>query len=228
MKYKWILFDIDGTLFDYAQVEEEALATCFATAGLPFDLALVPIYRAINLHFWEQYEQNLINLKQLRQGRFEQFFAQIQVQTDIPAFAAHYTQQLGQHSQLMHGAEELIQNLHQKVGLALITNGLQDVQRPRWAKSPLRPYFDVLIISDEVGYKKPDPRIFEATFQQIGHPAKHEVLMVGDSLTADIQGGLNFGIDTCWFNPEGKPRPEAYPAQYEIQTLLDLLPLVTA
>jgi FMN phosphatase YigB (HAD superfamily) len=110
--------------------------------------------------------------------------------------------------------------------LALITNGIKEVQRPRFVQSALKDYFTVLIISEEVGTAKPDPAIFEAAFVQMGHPHRDEVLIIGDGLTSDIQGGYNYGIDTCWFNPTRAPRPVNIASQYEITHLTELIPLL--
>ena len=102
-------------------------------------------------------------------------------------------------------------------------DGLADVQRPRLAASPLLPYFESVTISDEVGVAKPDGRIFDTAFASMGHPAKREVLMIGDSLSSDMQGGINYGIDTCWYNPNGKQRPDGLSITYEIKELAELI-----
>jgi putative hydrolase of the HAD superfamily len=137
-----------------------------------------------------------------------------------------YLANLAQGTYLLDGAEEVVQALHGQVGLLVITNGLKEVQRPRLANSAIAAYIDAVVISDEVGFSKPDPRIFDIAFQKMDHPAKEEVLMVGDSLTSDMPGGIAYGIDTCWYNPDQRPRPPELDICYEIQRLVDLLPIV--
>ena len=112
--------------------------------------------------------------------------------------------------------------------MVLLTNGLKAVQRPRFARSALRECFHDVVISEEVGFAKPDPRIFDIAFERMGQPAKEEVLMVGDSLNADIRGGIGYGIDTCWFNPEGAPREggSELAIRYEIRHLGELASLI--
>ena len=105
---------------------------------------------------------------------------------------------------MIEGAEELLAKLEGEVGLMLITNGLKDVQRSRLAHSTIQHYFSDVIISEEVGSAKPDEGIFNVAFEKMSHPPKADVLIIGDSLTSDIRGGNRFGIDTCWFNPEGR------------------------
>jgi 2-haloacid dehalogenase len=90
------------------------------------------------------------------------------------------------------------------------------------AASPIRQYFKTVTISDEAGAAKPDGRIFDVAFAAMGNPAKHEVLIIGDSLTSDIQGGVNYGIDTCWYNPHGNAHANALPITYEIKQLAEL------
>ena len=116
----------------------------------------------------------------------------------------------------------MVRGLHGRAKLALITNGLKAVQRPRFAASALSEYFDVIVISEEEGVAKPDLRIFDIAFTRMGWPAKSDVLIVGDSLTSDIKGGSDYGIDTCWFNPNGNPRHLDMQIRYEIQHLSEL------
>jgi 2-haloacid dehalogenase len=108
----------------------------------------------------------------------------------------------------------------------IITNGLRDVQRPRIAKSAIGGCFAGVVISEEVGASKPDGRIFEVAFERMGCPRKEDVLIVGDSLSSDMQGGSDYGIDTCWFNPQKKPRDPDVEIDYEIRDLRELLALV--
>ncbi|MCA9932829.1 MAG: HAD-IA family hydrolase, partial [Anaerolineales bacterium] len=104
--------------------------------------------------------------------------------------------------------------------IAIITNGIAAVQRPRMARSPLQPFVEAFIISEEVGVAKPDPAIFDVAFAQMGEPQRTAVLIIGDSLSSDMQGGLNYGIDTCWYNPHG--HTGSLPVTYEIRQLADL------
>jgi FMN phosphatase YigB (HAD superfamily) len=101
---------------------------------------------------------------------------------------------------------------------------LKEVQRPRLERSAIHPFIEKIFISEELGVAKPYPGFFEAVFQEIGHPAKAEVLIIGDSLTSDMQGGINYGIDTCWFNPAGKTTTS--PVTYTIKTLGQLLEIL--
>jgi 2-haloacid dehalogenase len=225
MTYKWLLFDMDDTLFDYDRAEESALRATFEQVGLAFDEDILRVYRGINDQLWLDLEQGRVDAVRLKVLRFERLFAALEVDHDPPAFSARYLGNLGDCVFLIDGAEDIVRTLEGRFNLGVITNGLTDVQRPRLAKSGFDGYVSAVIISEEVGAAKPDAAIFDVAFEHMGHPAKDEVLIVGDSLSSDIVGGLTYGIDTCWFNPAGEPN--GHPAStFEIQRLSDLLPIL--
>jgi 2-haloacid dehalogenase len=226
MRYTWLLFDADGTLFDYDRAEAAALQSTFEQMGQPFEPGYTENYRRFNGQIWLDFEQGTISQERLRTLRFERLFEAVGVDLSPEAFSPRYLQNLAQGTGLIDGAEEVVRALHGRIGLMLITNGLRDVQRPRFARSALNGYFAGLVISEEVGAAKPSARIFDVAFEQMGHPGREEVLMVGDSLTSDIRGGVDYGIDTCWFNPGRRPRDPELEIRYEIQELRQLLDLV--
>jgi 2-haloacid dehalogenase len=221
MRYKWILFDADGTLFDYDRAEATALERTFLESGLSFEPEYA--YRRIDTQIWLDYEQNKIAQDVLRVRRFELLFEAVDVEADARAFSARYLEHLGDQAVLIEGAEETVKALQGQVGLVLITNGIKEVQRSRLQRSTIRDCFVDVVISDEVGVSKPDPGIFDVAFRKMGHPRKGEVLIVGDSLTSDIRGGAAYGIDTCWFNPAQEPRTPDVDIRYEIGELGELL-----
>ncbi len=222
MKYKWLLFDADGTLFDYNKAEAFALQNTFVQIGRPFETQYLTEYRGINHQIWLDFEQGKIDQVTLRTRRFDSLFEAVGFQYDSQDFSAKYLVNLGNATHLMEGAAEIARSLSQTCNLAIITNGLADVQKPRFAKSAINQYIKAIIISEEVGVAKPDPAIFNIAFAQMGHPAKDEVLIIGDSLTSDIQGGYNYGIDTCWFNPDGKMNGPGVTSTFEIRKLKEL------
>jgi 2-haloacid dehalogenase len=153
-------------------------------------------------------------------------FEDIGVRCDPDVFSTKYLLHLADGTDLIEGAEEVVRWLYGKAGLVLITNGMAEVQRPRLASSGLRDYFSGIVISEEVGAAKPDPRIFDAAFQVMSWPKKEEVLIVGDSLISDVKGGNNYGIDTCWFNPQRDPCMADVKIQFEIGELRELVTLL--
>jgi len=229
MRYSWLLFDADGTLFDYEQAEVTALATTFAQFGYPFEARHAVTYRAINGQMWRDFEQGKLSQQRLPTARFERLFAATGVTADTAvtaAFSLRYLNNLAQGTMLITGAEALVTALRPHYRLLLITNGLHEVQRPRLARSVLAGCFDAVVISSEVGVAKPDPAIFDVAFAHMGYPPKAETLIIGDSLTSDMRGGSDYGIDTCWFNPHAQPRPKDVTIRYEIRRLTELLDLL--
>jgi len=225
IRYSWVLFDADGTLFDYDAAEEAALVASFARIGWTFLPEHSEIYRTINGKMWLELEEGTTTQQRLRVERFEKLFGAIGVNDDPVAFSNDYTATLATQTGLIDGADATVAALAAGARLMLITNGLAEVQRPRFAASSIRGHFEGLVISEEVGAAKPDPRIFDSAFARMRHPKKSEVLIVGDSLTSDIKGGNDYGIDTCWFNPSGCAVQNGVEPTYEIRRIDELLDL---
>ncbi len=204
MKYDWLLFDADDTLFDFGKAEANALKWTLQGCGLPFRLEFIPQYARFNQQVWGEFERGLVTSIELREKRFRLFFEAAGLSGDTAAVSQLYLRNLALGTDLLEGAHELIHDLKGKFHLALVTNGLKDVQRPRLERSSLHDCFERVFISEEIGAAKPARGFFEAVFEAIGRPARESVLIIGDSLSSDIKGGLDYGIDTCWYNPHGK------------------------
>jgi 2-haloacid dehalogenase len=224
--YSWLWFDADGTLFDYNRAEAAALRNTFHSLTLPFEDSYLDVYRKINHGLWQALERQEITQAVLRYRRFELLMEALQVSGSPEQMSSAYVEQLSICSELMEGAYEVLQALHEKSQIAIVTNGLQAVQRGRLENSTIKNFISELIISEEIGAAKPGRAFFEAAFARCGHPAKSEVLIIGDSLTSDIQGGVDYGIDTCWYNPTGEMQPEGLSITYEIRQLRALLDVV--
>ena len=224
MKYKVILFDADRTLFDYDKAQENALKNTYNYLNLDFNDNELQRYRVINDQLWSDLEKGIVNISTLKTERFKMLFEKQEF--DYQAISDFYLYHLGEGSFEIEGAQEVCEVLSKKYQLVILTNGMTKVQHNRIAKSNLQPYISDIITSEETGYNKPDKAIFEHTLNKIGHGDKKSVLMIGDSLTSDIKGGINAGIDTCWYNSEYKERnPQIIPT-YEIKVLKELLALL--
>ncbi|QYK67323.1 YjjG family noncanonical pyrimidine nucleotidase [Paenibacillus sp. S02] len=222
MKYEIILFDVDDTLFDFKKAESHALHNTFTQFGLPQGATEYKAsYDEINSALWREAEEGHITSAQLRVERFKRLFTNHDLDFNPDAFSALYLRYLGEGAFLMHGAVELCDMLSD-CRLAVITNGIKEVQTSRIQLSPLRDVFEQVIISEEVGCQKPQAGIFDYAFTKLAISDKSKVLMVGDSLTSDIQGGNQYGIDTCWFNPAGKTNVSGIQPTYEIKSLMEL------
>jgi 2-haloacid dehalogenase len=226
MKYKWLLFDADGTLFDFNSAEASALCKTLGQFGVPYAPERLTIYQRINNQLWRALENGLITPGVLGVRRFELFFEELQLDLSPNSFSQAYLEQLGTCSELIAGAVEILQTLHTRYKLAIVTNGLKAVQRSRLACSPIRDYIAEMVISEEVGAAKPDLAIFDAAFERIGRPPKSEALMIGDSLTSDMEGGYRYGIDTCWYNPTNQSQSVGPEITYQIGSLGELADLL--
>jgi 2-haloacid dehalogenase len=224
MTYTWLLFDADDTLFDFPLAEANALRQTLEQAGLPFETPYFEIYSRFNLQVWKEFERGQVTAAELRTKRFRLFFDEIGFAADPEAVSPRYLQNLALGIDLLPGAEAVIRALKPRFHLALVTNGLAEVQRPRLLRSALADCFEGLFISEEIGAAKPSREYFEAVFRAIGNPPKSEVLIIGDSLTSDMQGGIHYGIDTCWYNPTGKSTD--LPVTYQIRNLNELTNLL--
>ena len=226
MPYSWLIFDADGTLFDYDRAETAAFRRTFEQGGHPFHDEYSNVYREVNSQIWREFERGEITADALRVERFARLFARLDLPIDAAGFSASYLHNLGQQADLIDGAAEIVQTLSHRYQMIVLTNGLRDVQKARMAGCGLQSFFAAVVISDEVGVAKPDPRIFDIAFARMGNPRRDQVLMIGDGLSSDIRGAVNYGIDACWFNPAGAAQPDGLPIRYEVARLSDLLPLL--
>lgn len=222
MPYTWLLFDADGTLFDYDSAEEKALLATFRQMNIPYQPAYGPLYRRFNAEVWEAFEAGKISAERLRVERFSRLLDATEIHADAQEFSARYLHNLSLGTDLMPGAMEALQALRPAHRLALITNGLKDVQRPRLERAGIAHFFEVIAISEEIGAAKPAPAFFDALFAQLGNLPLEQALVIGDGLTSDIQGALQYGLDACWYNPRRHPPQPQYPARFEIHHLEEL------
>lgn len=183
-------------------------------------------YRRINVELWAAVERGECTPQQVRTRRFERLVVEAKLDADPHVMADTFVNELGTHGDLYSGARCVIEQLSEHSSLALVTNGLSEVQRTRIDRLGIGQYFDAVIISAEIGYAKPGAEIFDHAFEQLNYPSKDTAVMVGDSLSSDIQGGKNYGIATCWYNRLGKAATLSDSISHEISRLEELLSLV--
>ena len=227
MRYDIILFDADGTLMDFHRGEFEAVRVTMEIMGIEPTDELVQAYSKINESLWKMLERKEITKPELLVRRFEIFCDRFSFSADAEKMANVYKKELSQRGYLFDGAEELCQKLSERFPLYIVTNGVETIQKGRFSRVPLLKYFKDVFISDCVGFEKPDVRYFEAVAKKIPEFNKERTLIVGDSLTSDILGGINFGIDTCWFDTQGKPIPPDMDITYVAKSYDEIYDIIT-
>lgn len=226
MTYSTVLLDIDHTLHDSDTSETEAFAATLRNQGISDPMAHFDVYQEINLGLWAAVERGEILPQAVRSRRFELLMNELGLDGDIEQMADDFVVGFATYGDLYPGTREVLEELVTRASLALISNGMSEVQRPRINRLGIEHYFDAIVISAEVGTTKPGGKIFDIVFERLGNPPKDAVLMVGDSLSSDIKGGTDYGIATCWYNPNGKTAGPEHHITYEIKALEGLLDLV--
>jgi YjjG family noncanonical pyrimidine nucleotidase len=226
MTYSTFLLDLDHTLFDSDASESAAFEQTMAAAGIGGAARYADAYRTINLELWAAVERGELRPQQVRTLRFERLVAIEKLDADPSKMADDFVAGLGANGELYTGAYEVIQCLSEQASLALVTNGLSEVQRTRIRRLGIEQYFDAIAISAEIHVAKPKPGIFDHAFEHMGSPDKSTAVMVGDNLSADIRGGAEYGIATCWYNPRRVSDARTDDVHHEIADLKELLSLV--
>ncbi len=216
--YSWVLFDADDTLFHFDAYR--GLVLMFAELGILFTQEDYEQYEQVNKPLWSEYQKGQITAQELQCRRFVSWEETLK----IPAqdLNSAFMTVMADICMPLDGAVNLLQSLKGKSKLGIITNGFIQLQQWRLERTGLKEFFDVLVISEEVGHAKPHPRIFDHTLALMGNPSRNEVLMVGDNPDADILGGLNAGLDTCWLNVHNNAAPEGINPHYEVRSLTEL------
>ena len=225
---EFLFLDLDDTILDFHKAERIALSKTIREFGLEPTEEVLSRYHVINKWHWEQLELGKLTRAEVLENRFGALFAEFGIQADQAACARAYEHNLSIGHYFLPGAEEAVEILSKRYRLFLASNGTASVQKGRMTSANLYRFFEVCFVSQEIGHNKPSREYFEAAFARIPGFDKSKCLMVGDSLTSDIQGGINAGIKTCWINPPHAPgRPDIQP-DYEIEALSQLPGLLEA
>lgn len=203
MKYTTLLMDADDTIFDFPACEYRALQQTIHAFGMPFSQEVYDRFTAINSALWKQFEMNRITRADLRVRRFSELVAAcFPGEERAVRLADRYVQELGQQAIFIDGAKEAVEKLSRVYDVYIITNGLRTVQTSRFALSGLNDYVKDVFISDAMGVQKPMKAYFDMALERVREQDRRKILVVGDSLTSDMQGGRNAGLDTCLYDPK--------------------------
>lgn len=225
-RYYCILFDADNTLLDFDMAEEKALTETLENFGIAADHETMQQYRTINTQLWGKLEKGEIKREKLMPERFRRFLAAVGAAGDGAEMNRYYMSHLAQHADVLPGALEVLDELAEVATLAVVSNGDDAVQQQRMKDSHVGEYMEGVFVSEKLGCDKPSRRFFEIALRELGVENPAHVLVVGDSLGGDIQGGINAGLKTCWFNPNSSENNSGVKPDYEIHSLEELYPIV--
>ena len=217
-----VLFDLDDTLFDFHKAEKIALTKTLVHFGIDPTEETLALYSTINAAHWKRLELGEISREEVKVGRYRELFKTIGVECDPVKATAYYESMLAIGHYFMPGAPELLEELYRKYRLYIVSNGTAKVQEGRIGSSGITKYMDGIFISQILGANKPDKQFFDICFAEIPDFSLSETVIIGDSLSSDIKGGINAGITTVWFNPKGIENDSDIKPDYTIKELCEV------
>lgn len=224
MRYHYLLVDNDNTLMDFNAAERKSLLETLTEAGLPADDAVCGLYHEINDALWKALERGETTQPQLKVERFARLLARLGRTDESPEeLAAAYAGHLSTHGDVLPGAEAFLTALHGRMKIALVSNGISAIQHGRLSRCAFAPLLDAVIISEEVGAAKPDPRMVELALDRLGCADKADAVLMGDSLTADIPAAVNAGVDSIYFSLHGR---KSETATYTVHSYAEALQIL--
>ena len=220
--FEFIFLDLDDTILDFKKAERIAIGKTIRDFGVEPTEEVLHRYHLINKWHWEQLELGKLTRAEVLENRFGVLFAELGVDADKTACARAYEKNLSIGHYFLPGAEEAVDSLSKKYRLFLASNGTASVQKGRMTSANLYRFFEKVFVSQEIGHNKPSKEYFDACFAQISGFDPKKAMIVGDSLSSDILGGIRAGITTVWVNPAHQPGREDIKPDYEIEALSQL------
>ena len=218
---EFVFLDLDDTILDFEVTERKSISRLLEQLGVVPTEEIVHRYHVINLDHWKRLERGEITREQIN-NRFDVLFGELGMSVSTQECEVLYRQFLSEGTDYMPGAQNVVEQLSNKYRLFLASNGTASVQAGRLRLTGLNAYFEKSFVSEEIGANKPSSLFFERAFAQIPGFEKEKAIMVGDSLTSDILGGINAGIKTCWVNPKHRPVRSDIQPDYEIESICQL------
>jgi len=222
--YDIVLLDADMTIWDFEASERCAMEDLLTRIDVAISDEILAFYHKINSELWHAFDLKQVTREELSYIRFKRLLEYVGREGDPLEMNDYYQNRLGEHSIMLPGAEEMCRRLAERCTLYILTNGMHAAQVGRFEKSPIKQYIRDMFISQDMGCQKPDKEYYDKVFAVIGLTDKSRAVMVGDSLTSDVQGGINGGVDTIWYNPKAKPaNPGIVPTYtaYDMDQIVD-------
>ncbi len=227
MSYDILIFDADNTLLDFDFAEKQAHKNASKIFNLEVNETLYRTYQKINDSWWKKYEQALFTKDEITVFRFKEYLALINSNVDPSLFNQTFLNELSNCTQTISGAYEVLENLKKlNKRIFIATNGITRVQQKRLNTQDFIKFVDGIFVSEEMGYPKPELNFFINAQKKANLTFDKSTLIIGDSLTSDIKGGNNLGVDTCWFNPKNEPLKDGFKVNYIITKLEEIIDIV--
>ncbi len=220
-KYTTLYFDLDNTLLDFSAAEYTAIRKLFALHNLPISDERIAKYSQINHTWWKRFEKGEIEKNEIYSGRFREYLKFYDLNGNPDVMAKDYFEFLSQGCDLIKGADKALEYIKNKgYTVCITTNGMSHTQYRRINNCTIKQYFDYIFVSEDAGHQKPEVAYFEYVMQNTSEKDKTKILVIGDSMSSDILGGINFGVDTCWLNPNGVNAE--HKCTYEIKNIMQI------
>lgn len=220
-KYTTLYFDLDNTLLDFSAAEHKAIRKLFTLHNLPISDEKIAKYSAINLTWWQRFEKGEIKKHEIYSGRFSEYLLFYGLNGDPVKMAEDYFDFLSEGYDLIDGADSALKYIKaQGYTVCITTNGMSRTQYRRIENCNIKQFFDYIFVSEDAGHQKPETEYFDYVMTNTPEKDKSKILVIGDSMSSDILGGINFGVDTCWLNPKGSSG--IYKSTYEITNIMQI------
>ena len=221
-KYSTLYFDLDNTILDFTATEHKAIKKLLKLHNLPISNEIIEKYSAINQTWWQRFEKGEIKKSEIFEGRFKEFLKFYGFNASSQKMASDYFGLLAAGHDVIDGAESVLKYVKDRgYTVCITTNGISKTQYRRINESGLKQYFDFIFVSEDAMHQKPEAEYFEYVMQNSNENDKQKILIIGDSMSSDILGGINFGVDTCWLNGSGGVA--VYKPTYEISKISEII-----
>lgn len=219
---KTVLLDLDNTLIDFNECARLSIMDAFKKCGLPYTENVFPTFLCENVKIWKRLENGEITKVDLRADRWNIILGKLEIDYDGTIVEELFENGVAQYACPVTGAYKLLDYLYPKYTLYIVSNGFRFVQESRLKIGGFTKYFDDIYLSEDVGFQKPAKEFFDYCFDKLGKPNKDDIILIGDSLSADISGAINYGFDCIWFNKNGDDLPDKIKPTYIVNTLEEI------
>ncbi len=219
---KTILMDLDNTIIDFNECARHSIMGIFEELGFHYDENVFTTFITENVKIWKRLELGEIDKPFLRANRWNIILDKLGIDYDGTIIEEKFENGVAMGAYPVEYAYELLEYLYKKYDIYVVSNGFRFVQESRVKIGKYDKYFNELFLSEDIGIQKPDTRFFDYCYEKIGCPPKEDLILIGDSLSADITGGNNFGLDTIWFNKNHDPESDTIKATYTVEHLKDI------